>query len=399
MIQAIADQLAGLESHVPADAFTEPLRSAYTAVLDASPGNRQQALIRSLINCPERDSLIGAVLAAAPGDRLNFLSLAEIADDLPPITWFWSDWIPNGMITLLGSAPGIGKSFFALDLARRVIHGMAFPDGSATPRPGAAVIYVDAELVPQMISERAERWGMDTSRLYLLHPEERSFIDFSQQLDRDRLIEMACTLDPALIVVDSLSSISSRGENSVEDVRDLLGFLNNLALDVQSALLLIHHLRKRGPLESRDSLTIDDFRGSSHIIAMARSVLGLSVVQTGPEPDRNGPRRLEVVKSNLARYPEPIGVEFLPLHPTGVLLEYGDPPGAYESPTKVDLCGGWLLETLEERGEPMRPRDIVSLATEAGFSRSTLYRARSDLGNAIVDTEGHQHPGNQWALP
>jgi hypothetical protein len=79
--------------------------------------------------------------------------LAEIADDLPPITWFWSDWIPNGMITLLGSAPGIGKSFFALDLARRVIHGMAFPDGSATPRPGAAVIYVDAELVPQMMSD------------------------------------------------------------------------------------------------------------------------------------------------------------------------------------------------------------------------------------------------------
>ena len=66
---------------------------------------------------------------------------------------------------------------------------------------------------------------------------------------------------------------------------------------------------------------------------MARSVLGLSLIQTGPEPDRNGPRRLEVVKTNLARYPEPLGVEFLSGYPAGVTLQYGPPPQAYRKPT------------------------------------------------------------------
>ncbi len=397
MIQGFADLLVDLETGLPLEKFPEPLRSAYEAVRQAPQREKQQVLVQSLIDYPERDSFIGAVFEAVPGDALDFPSLREIADDLPPITWLWPDWIPNGMITLLGAAPGAGKSFVALDLAHRVIHNGDFPDGSRVTKPGTGVIYVDAESVPQMINERAERWEMDTSRLYLLRPEERHFIDFSQQPDRNRLIEMTHVLDPALIVVDSLSSISSRGENAVEDVRSMLSFLNSLALDVQCALLLIHHLRKRG-LEGGSILTIDDFRGSSHIIAMARSVLGLSVVQIGPEPDRNGPRRLEVVKTNLTRYPNPIGVEFVPLQPAGVLLSYGEPPREYEAPTKTSLCRDWLLETLEDADEPMQPRDIVSLAKESGFSRAAVYRARSGLGDAIVDTEGRRHPENQWML-
>ena len=391
MIQAIADCLAGLETDLPLDDFTEPLRSAYEAVRAAPQEGRQGALLRSLLDCPDRDRLIGGILSAAPGDGPDYPSLADIADALPAIEWLWPGWIPSGMITLLGSAPGVGKSMLSLDLARRVIHGMDFPDGSVVSRPGS-VIYVDAELVPQLINERAERWKMDTSALYLLQPAE-FFIDFGEQRDRDRLAEMAYTIDPVLIIIDSLSSISSRGENSVKEVRGLLSFLNNLALDMQAGLLLIHHLRK-----GSNSLNIDSFRGSSHIVAMSRSVLGLSMVQTGPEPDRNGPRQLELIKTNLGRYPDPIGVELLPLHPDGVLIEYVDPPRAYEPPTQTTLCGEWLVETLEEFGGPMRPRDIVSLAAEDGFSRSTLYRARSDLGDAITNTEGHHNPDNRWEL-
>ncbi|MGD2206194.1 MAG: AAA family ATPase, partial [Anaerolineae bacterium] len=205
-------------------------------------------------------------------------------------------------------------------------------------------------------------------------------------------------LEPALIVVDSLSSISSKGENNVEDVRDLLGFLNQLALDSQCGLLLVHHLRKRGILPMMDLLTVDDFRGSSHIIAMSRSVMGLSIVKTGPEPDRNGPRRLEIVKTNLARYPKPLGMELKPLHLKGVWLDYAsEPPQPYKQPTKIDECSEWLVSLLDEAGA-MRPQEIVAQADAEGFSRRTVYRARSKLGDKIADTAGHKHPENQWTL-
>jgi len=406
-IQAIADLLAGLEeTSLPLDDFHESCRTAYRAILDvrapgshdASPAAAHKALIQLLKDRPDLGSVISAIFATVPGTKLDFPSLQEIAASLPEVTWLWPDWIPRGMITLLGAAPGTGKSYLALDLARCIIAGDKFPDGAPVPQPGANVIYVDAEDCPQIIRQRAELWHMDTSRLFLMQPGERLFIDFSQTTDQDRLVEMSHSLAPALIVVDSLSTISSKGENNVEDVREVLGFLNRLALDAQCGLLLVHHLRKRGVPPSADALSLDDFRGSSHIIAIARSVLGLSIVQTGPQPDRSGPLRLEVVKTNLARYPEPIGVEFLPQHPDGVVLRYGEPAQQYHQPTKADECAEWLLCTLEEAGQPMKPAEIVEQAEAAGFSRSGVFRARKALGDRIRNTAGEQNPNNLWAL-
>ena len=71
-------------------------------------------------------------------------------------------------------------------------------------------------------------------------------IDLSDDYDRDRLVEWAWTKRPALIVVDSLSSVSSKGENNVEDVRGIFSFLVRIALDYQCCMLLIHNLRKPG---------------------------------------------------------------------------------------------------------------------------------------------------------
>jgi len=153
-----------------------------------------------------------------------------------------------------------------------------------------------------------------------------------------------------------------------------------------------------------DLVTADDFRGSSHSIAMARSVLALSIIQDGAEPDRNGPRRLEVVKTNLCRYPKALGVWFEDSHEldegqcsheleipdcsgTGLgeggdcggigggpsvssgshsvpVVRYGDAPEAYREPAQAEACAAWLVEVLEEAGVPVRPWDVVALGKE-----------------------------------
>ena len=398
-IQAIADHLAGVANNrqFQLSDFEEPWQSVYRAVLEAPAGQGPEALRSALASRSDRDAILGAILTVVPGERPIFPSLREIAGTLPPIEWLWPNWIPRGMLTLLGAAPGAGKSFLALDLSRRIGLDEPFPDGAPQPLPGGNVIYVDAESVPQILSERAQLWQMDTSRLYLMRPEGKLYIDFGDPADRDHLVEMALHLEPALIVVDSLGSISSKGENNVEDVRDLLGFLNRLALDTQCGLLLIHHLRKRGVLPLVDVLTVDDFRGSSHIIAMSRSVLGLSIVQAGPEPDRNGPRRLEVVKTNLTRHPEPLGMIFKPLHPKGAWIEYStEPPQPYQEPTQAEQCAQWLLAALEDGS--VKPKDLEEMAREQGFSRATLYRARALLGDRVGSTASRQNPRNEWCL-
>jgi hypothetical protein len=398
-IQTIADHLAGLnQSDLSPSLFTPPWQEIYRALRAAPPDAVHKVLLEVLGERADGDTLIDLIFAAVPGERLDFPSLQQIAPSLPSIRWLWPAWIPHGLLSLLGSVPGGGKSYLALDLARRIIGDLGFPDGAPVPDPGANVIYVDAEDVPQVIKQRAEAWDMDTGRLYLMTPQERPYIDFSRPPDRDHLSEMVYRLEPALVVVDSLSTISSKGENSVEDVREVLSFLNKLAQDFQCALLLVHHLRKRGLPILTDALTVDDFRGSTHIIAIARSVLGLSVIQTGPEPDRNGPRRLEVVKTNLDRYPAPLGVEFLPQQPVGAMLQYGPPPQLYRNPSQLDQCQSWLVEQLRQEEAALAPAELVEQAQQAGYSRATLYKARAELGEQIRDTKGRRRRGNEWEL-
>jgi len=280
-----------------------------------------------------------------------------------------------------------------------------------------------AEAVPQIQNERALAWGMDRSRLFLMLPEEAyGMIDFGEEGEQDRLVEMAYELRPELVIVDSLSAISVRGENNVEDVRGVLGFLGAVAREFELGMLLIHHLRKRsfGGLRMAGPVGPDDFRGSSHIIAMARSVLPLSVVpwpigqdrQAGPEPDRNGPRRLEVIKTNLCKYPPALGVVFeggpSPLAPLpegergGVggapWLRYAEAPREYWEPTQTEECADWLVGLLAEAGEPVRPKEVYALAEEVGFKRGVVQRARREVEGVVVNTEKKMSPGNRWAL-
>jgi hypothetical protein len=442
-IQAIANRLAGLpatvgarEKPLKAAAFSEPWKSCWKALDKAAPGQEHSALIQAAGNFSEGEWVIERILSARPGARLGrFLSLAELADSLPKIEWVWPGWVPRGMITLLGSAPGAGKSFVALDLARRVLQREGFPDGltperltpnpspgpgegsltpGGSPMPGegrklprppagegwgegrACVIYVDAEAVPQLLYERARSWQMDVSHLHLLLPEPGEMVDFGLAAHRDRLVEMAAELSPELIIVDSLSSVSSKSENNVEDVRTILGFLNELARDTNSGLLLIHHLRKRSNLQPKPwELNLNDFRGSSHITAMARSVMGLSVIPTQEGQERNGLRKLEIIKTNLGAYPEPLGFEFEPLYLKGVRLKWGQPASPYLEPTQLEKCKAWLENVLRQDGEK-RAGEIARLGEEAGFSRAMIYRARAEMGELVEDTRGHKHPGNAW---
>lgn len=406
-IQLVRDRLTGLtptRTFRPRN-FEEPWRTCWVAMQDMTPGDRpDMVLLAALGKLPEKErtAIVADILAAVPGANLlpAFQSLADIAADLPPIEWLWRGWIPRGMLSLLGAVPGAGKSLTTLDLARRVIHGVGWPDGSQVENPGSTVVYVDAENVPMIHNARAERWEMDRSRLFMLLPETNSLMDFSNQRDRDRLVELLHGVAPELVIIDSLSSISSKGENNVDDVRDVLGWLTEVAGFFRVGMVLIHHLRKRGPLPLVSGVTIDDFRGSGHIIAMARSVMGLSTVKTDPDSKQPSPRRFEVIKTNLCQYPDPLGVELLPLHPEGVLLKWGDPARPYEDDgelgQKSRACEEWLLELLKEG--PQSPSEVIRLAEEAGYTRPMVFRVRRELGEEIVNTAGPRTRGNEWAL-
>jgi hypothetical protein len=331
-------------------------------------------------------------------EPLSFPTLADIADTLKPVSWLWPGWIPRGMLSLLGAYQGTGKSYFVLDLARTVIHGGPWPDGPIPDRIGN-VVYVEAEAIPQVTNERAQALGINRHKLWLMMAENGEMLDLTQPKWQDHLLDLATTVQPQLIIIDSLSSISSSGQNSVEDTTRLMLYLVALARHCDCGLLVLHHLRKPpGGQLNLPGMSVHDFRGSGHITAMARTVLGLSVIQNGRQFSLNGPRRLDLVKSNLGPYPEGIGLK-LEGDGDNMRFVYGEPVAfedAQESPG--DKCEEWLLDYLGENG-PSKPADVIAAGKDAGFTRDTIYRTRKSLRVMIGDTgKNFRAPGNMWRL-
>ena len=228
-------------------------------------------------------------------------------------------------------------------------------------------------------------------------PDNGQILDLTQTTWQHRLLDMALAIRPELIIIDSLTSISSMGQNSVEDTNRLLMFLVGVARELDCGLLVLHHLRKPASGQfGLPGMSLHDFRGSSHITAMARTVLGLNVIQNGKQFSLNGPRRLDLVKTNLGNYPESIGIE-LQRDGDKVRFIYGAAP-AFDQESPSQSCEQWLIAYLEEHG-PTRPAQVVAAGEKAGFSRPTIYRVRKQLQGIICNTNpSFKAPDNAWRL-
>lgn len=415
-LQDLADWVAGCAFEVePGDAdFAEgALRAGWRAMRGlAWTGNAtlfaeacRTELRQAMAGYANGEGLYQRVLRQIPSNVARpFPSLEDIAAGLQPVTWLWQPWLPAGMLTLLAAQQGTGKSMLALDLCRRIIEGQPWPDGSPMTRPGAKCIYVDGERIPSVHNDRASAWGMPRGDLYmLLADEEDGLLALESGKYQDLLSQMVFRLEPALVVIDSLGAVLSRGENGVEDVRGLLGFLAGLAQAHGCAILILHHLRKSaaGQPGLFDAIDMNEVRGSGHITAMSRVAWGLKIIQTQAKPDPDGPRSLSVIKSNLARHPKALGVALPPIPGNEefarVVYEM-DAPEPYQEPTERDVATDWLLAFLQQAGGPVAPKEIVAAANEAGYNRRLIYKAREELAGEIVDTRGRRHPGNQWVL-
>ena len=304
---------------------------------------------------------------------------------------------------MLAASPGSGKSLLGLDLCRRVLMGEPYPDGKGRFTPAERVMYVDAENAPQILFERLRPWKIDLNRLIPKFPGECGYIDFDNPEQRDQFVEEVYTAKPELVVIDAFANITTRSENYVEEMRQLLAFLRDLALDFNLALLIIHHLRKSGFRGRGWWMSIDDIRGSGSIIAAARSVMGMDMITPQNRIDLSAPRRLAVIKTNVASAQPALGFEIGTSEESGIEINWGEAPELKTEPTKLERCVKWLAELMEGSGKAMKPKEVIILGGAEGFSERTVHRARTELGEGntraggyIRNTDGGKNPHSAW---
>ncbi len=297
--------------------------------------------------------------------------------DLGPIEYAWPGWLVKGLLTLLVSYSGDGKSLLALRICGSFISGQHWPDGSAYQGEKGKALWVECEAAQALNLLRANAFKYPLGSI--MTPLDNPLDDVCLDDPEHRAIVEARAALPEVkfIVIDSLSGGSRRKENET-GIKDITLWAAKLAKNLNKPILLVHHLGKRKEWDT-EVITLDRVRGSSAIVQFARVVWSLSC----PDATNRETKRLEQIKNNLGRFPEAIGMTA-----TEKGIDFGKAPTAPHVETVGERCGDLLLELLE--AGPMKQKDIQAELDGAGISLRTADRAKDRLGIVSVKK------GNTW---
>lgn len=223
--------------------------------------------------------------------------------------------IVPGSLVLIGGQPGIGKSTLLLQLTLQLGH---------------EVLYVSGEESEEQIKMRADRIGGKPELVYIL-----------TETNTAKLLKQAQQLSPALLIIDSIQTLSSPHiesmPGSVSQVRECAGELQRFAKETSIPVVIIGHITKEGSIAGPKLL--------EHIVD--------AVLQF--EGDRNYTYRiLRTIKNRFGSTDE-LGI--YEMQADG-LREVANPSELLLSQKEEDLSGSAIAATIEG----MRPMLIETQA-------------------------------------
>lgn len=294
-------------------------------------------------------------------------SYADLKKVIGPITWSWKSWLANALMLVIAAESGMGKSALMMWLARTYINRDPWPDGTPYTGKTGLVLWCESESAQALNLERAEKWGIPLDKLVFPMGDPMADFRLTNEHHKYALAEIAQRPEVVAIMIDSLSGADNRVERGTED-SGVIFWLASLARDSGKDLLISHHLRKRGLFDG-DNVTLDRVRGSSAIIQPARLVWALDT----PDHQRKENMRLQVIKSNLAKFPQPLGMS---INDNG--FTFGAAPTAPRNETAVDKASDLLLSLLES-GEPVKVLELQDEFSGAAISWRAAERAKEKL--------------------
>jgi hypothetical protein len=320
--------------------------------------------------------------------EIAFSTADEVAAFFGEVTWAWPGWLPYGHLSLVAGPQGHGKSFLAARLIATFAGALpTWPDGSPFEGEPGPVLIAETEELRGVYVSRLDAMGVNRSG-YVFGPGDVTHIpDLIKE--GDALEKLAREQGAVALVVDSLSGGHGLDENS-SAMRSLLQGLALTASRLHIPVILVHHARKRNPLEPV-AVTLDRVRGSSTITQFARSVLALYRL----EESQTAPVRLEVIKSTFCAPPKPIGFTI-----TGQGLQFCEAPELAKPESQLDKACD-LLSSLLEKG-PVAQTVLEQERAGAGIGESTWERAKTALGIVAhrEGVKGQRGAGRWlWALP
>ncbi len=326
-----------------------------------------------------------------------------------PVDWAWQDngqgRIPAGALCIAAGREGTGKSSFGIWQAAQITRGTLPGIFYGQPRN---VFYVAVEdswahtLVPRLIAA-----GADLSRIGRLDAIEDEGRESILCLPTDlSLLEQAIIdEDVALVILDPLLSLFGKGLDShrEQDTRRALDPLAKIADRTGAVILGIAHLNKSAGGDAATRIT-----GSGAFKNVPRAVFGFAKDDDG--------RVMTQVKNSLgldglpslaynietAMVPTPSGTA-----ETGRFVFCGESDrtvddmlrdaNSGEDHSERNDAAAWMTDYLTQQGGTAPSKEVIAAGKEAGYSLSTLKRARTKAG--IITASSGFPRTTSWSLP
>ncbi len=298
------------------------------------------------------------------------------------------DWLPRGHVTALVSSPGMGKSYVALAVVQIIIGQDKWFDGETSVEVNAQrVIWCEAEGFQAGLKDRIKQ--LDIPPESIIFPFKDPLIDFKLDQHLTGLERAIAYHNPDLVVIDSLRGSHRKEEKDSKDMQEIMSKLVTLAKRFNIAVIIIHHTNKPAHRQP-DFVDINRVRGSGAIAAQCRMIWGLEK----PHPEAETVR-LKVVKSNLCKFPKPLGLRI-----TDKGVEWTEAPNESHherfKQTKVDAATAWLEDFLTDGPRPAE--EAKEEGEKAGHAPATLRRASERTGFIKRLTPDKEHSFWRWEL-
>lgn len=221
-------------------------------------------------------------------------------------------FIPSKSIVLLDGIGGLGKSFFAIELAFALSIGESFLLPNFKPRQALPILYLTAEDSPDDFKNRlqavknAYRYEDKAENFYWVSSLSSKFplqvsTFFTKEHNRIVKTEMTNYLEflirktkAKLVIIDSLINWYGLNENSSEDAVYFYNFLKYLIRKYNLSFLILHHQSKSGL--PKDTTKEDKFRGSGVFREQARARIIMRQLSSQEERYFDEPRRVRAIE-------------------------------------------------------------------------------------------------------
>ncbi len=343
---------------------------------------RQAAMDAMLALQSDRDAIITALVAVDPLGPLpatvkrRSAHQGDLATANGVSRFIWLNWIVRSHFTLLSSNPKVGKTRFALELAKRIWEGKEWPDGQKPTFPaGTPTRWVCGDRHQEELRDLANEYGLshEAVRLNALPQEPWGGWDLDNPDNLKLLRELVENEHPGLTFIDTVWRATRRRLNREDEVNTIMTPIVTIAQECDASIMGLMHL-------SKDMDTL-----GRRLEGLSRGIMKMF----RPDPSQTKRRRLEVTGN--FKEPPPLGIT---LRDGGCDFDSNPPseparnPGG-RAPEKLDKAIAFLNKELDQSDR--LTSELVSEWEALGEAKATFFNARKKMvedGLVVVDDSG-----------